>query len=308
MSEPRVTVAICTWNRSALLRPTLEEMTRLEVPPGLAWELLVVNNNCTDDTDRVIADFETRLPVRRLFEPVPGLSNARNCAVVAARGRWIVWTDDDVLVDPSWLAAYARAFDRWPEAAIFGGPISPWFPAPPPDWLTASWPRIANAYACIDYGAEAFELTERRVPFGANIAFRTDRLRAMPFDPERGVKPGSRMGGEETGVVRALLAAGDTGWWVSDARVRHFIPEERQTLDYVREWFDAYGEYLGRYGTEPPAAMIFGKPRWLVRQAIVTNVRGWWRRRLRPADEWMDDFIAAHTARGALRGWSRRTK
>ena len=54
--------------------------------------------------------------------------------------------------------------------------------------------------------------------------------------------------------------------------------------------------------------MIFGKPRWLVRQAIVTNVRGWWRRRLRPADEWMDDFIAAHTARGALRGWSRRTK
>jgi glucosyl-dolichyl phosphate glucuronosyltransferase len=127
-----VTVAICTWNRDHLLRQTLEEMTRLAVPAGLVWELLVVNNNCTDDTDGVIAAFAKRLPIRRLFESQPGLSHARNRAIAEAAGDYVVWTDDDVLVSPEWLAAYARAFARRPDAAVFGGPVAPWFPTTPP--------------------------------------------------------------------------------------------------------------------------------------------------------------------------------
>jgi hypothetical protein len=50
-----VTVAICTWNRAGLLAQTLEQMRQLVIPPGVTWELIVVNNNCTDDTDQVIA-------------------------------------------------------------------------------------------------------------------------------------------------------------------------------------------------------------------------------------------------------------
>ena len=52
----RLTVAICTWNRAALLDRTLAEFRKLALPPGLDWELVVVNNNSPDDTDRVIAD------------------------------------------------------------------------------------------------------------------------------------------------------------------------------------------------------------------------------------------------------------
>ena len=52
---PLVSVAICTWNRSAVLGLTLDQLTRLRVPADVEWELLVVNNNCTDDTDAVCA-------------------------------------------------------------------------------------------------------------------------------------------------------------------------------------------------------------------------------------------------------------
>ncbi len=76
-----VTVAICTWNRAKLLDQTLTRMQQLRIPANVAWELLVVNNNCTDDTDAIIAGHESALPLRRLFEPKPGLSNARNFAV-----------------------------------------------------------------------------------------------------------------------------------------------------------------------------------------------------------------------------------
>lgn len=63
-----ISVAICTWNRAKLLDQTLTQMRRLVVPAGVTWELLVVNNNCTDETDAVIERHETNLPIRRLFE------------------------------------------------------------------------------------------------------------------------------------------------------------------------------------------------------------------------------------------------
>src|SRR4051812_4932182 len=110
----RVTVAICTWNRSALLDRTLTSMRHLVIPEGVEWEILVVNNNCTDDTDDVLSRHFAGLPLRRVFEPRQGLSNARNAAIDVAAGELICWTDDDVLVDPGWLSAYVEAASRWP--------------------------------------------------------------------------------------------------------------------------------------------------------------------------------------------------
>ena len=126
-----LTVAICTWNRSALLAQALEQMTHLITPPNVEWELLVVNNNCTDATDETIAAFSSRLPIRRVFEPKPGQSNARNAAAREAKGEYILWTDDDTLLDQKWLAAYAQAIQQHPEVIFFGGPVRQWFAATP---------------------------------------------------------------------------------------------------------------------------------------------------------------------------------
>ena len=98
-----ITVAICTWNRAILLDKTLTQMHRLCVPDDVEWELLVVNNNCSDDTDAVIGRHADILPIRRIHEMKTGLSNARNTAVHNAKGDYIIWTDDDVLVDEKWL-------------------------------------------------------------------------------------------------------------------------------------------------------------------------------------------------------------
>src|SRR5688572_28398302 len=81
-----ITVVICTWNRSRMLDQTLQEMRQLQIANGIEWELIVVNNNSSDDTDGVIAKHESALPVRRLFEKMPGKSFAANAAMEAARG------------------------------------------------------------------------------------------------------------------------------------------------------------------------------------------------------------------------------
>ena len=85
-----ISVAICTWNHAKLLDQTLAEMHRLCIPDSIEWELIVVNNNCSDETDEVIARHSDKLPIRRLFEPKQGLSNSRNCALASATGKLLL--------------------------------------------------------------------------------------------------------------------------------------------------------------------------------------------------------------------------
>src|SRR6266480_4427705 len=146
-----VTVGICTYNRAESLRRTLDSLAALEVPDDVACEVLIVNNNSTDHTDEVIAEYRDRLPVRREFEPQPGKSNALNRAIDAAGGEYILWTDDDVVVDPSWLTAYVEAFRRWPEAAVFGGRIIPRYEPPAAKWVVDSEDGLFGVYAIRDF-------------------------------------------------------------------------------------------------------------------------------------------------------------
>lgn len=93
-----ISVAICTWNRSALLDQTLARMTQLVVPTGVTWELLVVDNPSTDDSGQVIQNYQSRLPVVALYEEKKGHSNARNCAINRARGDYSTKDDPESVV------------------------------------------------------------------------------------------------------------------------------------------------------------------------------------------------------------------
>lgn len=298
-----ITVAICTWNRCALLKETLERVARLRIPPGVEWELLVINNNSTDATADTLASFAARLPLRAIFEAEPGLSNARNRAVSEAAGEYILWTDDDVLVDEGWLAAYWEAFKLWPDAAVFGGNIEPWFEGEPPAWLPRVWPRVASAYASRDLGDESIALSHEVIPFGANFAVRAKEQRKYLYDPRLGVRPDNIMGGEETTVIRNMLGDGMTGRWVPQARVRHYIPRARQSIEYLRNYFRGYGEYCARQDVDNKDAKLFGRPRWLWRAAFASELKYHLRRRFSQPEIWIEDLIASSQARGQLRGY-----
>jgi glycosyltransferase involved in cell wall biosynthesis len=247
-------VLICTRNRAARLKEVLTSATRLRVPPGLRWELVVVDNGSSDATTDVALGFSSQLPLRLVREETPGLSHARNRGVSEARGRYICWTDDDVLIDPDWLAAYAAAFERHPGAVVFGGRIIPVLESPSPRWfarLANEWP-LTTLLAKRDFGDEpiALDLAGDIVPWGANYAVRAAEQRKVRYHPELGVSPRQRRLGEEAEVIFQLMNAGGSGWWVPQAEVRHITPAQRQTWRYVYEYFLAYGEtvaYMERH-------------------------------------------------------------
>jgi hypothetical protein len=222
-------------------------------------------------------------------------------AVRKATGDYIVWTDDDTLVPPEWISEYCRAFARWPEAAVFGGPIDPCFADAPPLWLQEVWPRVASAYGILNHGDSPIAFTSERVPFGGNIAVRSDYQNHFLYDPALGLRPGSTLGGEETTMVRAILASGATGWWVPTARVRHYLQNDRFTTKYLRGRFFGWGRFLGMGEPDQGSAKLFGGPRWLWRQAIEGEVRYRLGRAFRKPAVWIEPLISASTAWGQLR-------
>jgi glucosyl-dolichyl phosphate glucuronosyltransferase len=296
----RVTVAICTRNRAAQLRQTLEQFTRLRIPSELTWEVLVVNNGSQDETDRVMNEFAGRLPIRPILEPHPGKSHALNRAVLEAAGDYILWTDDDVLVDPEWVAAYGSAFHRWPDAAVFGGPISPNFLGTPPVWLRRAGSQLQGVYARREIGSAAIPITPELLPYGANLAIRKREQTLHLYDTRLGPQPNSAIVHEEIVCILSILASGATGWWVPQARVRHCISPERQTIGYLRRFYRGQGEFVARVRPDRGSPTLFGRPRWLWRQAVTAEVRYRLRRWLRPPEDWVQDLVKASVLRGRL--------
>lgn len=296
-----VTVAICTWNRATLLDQTLAEMQKMAIPPGVDWELLVVNNNCTDDTDGVLQRRSLKLPLRRVFEAAPGQSNARNAAISVAQGDLILWTDDDVLVDARWLAEYVNGARNHPGAAFFGGSIEPWFQATPPQWLSSIFPKVCMAYATREVTSES-KVTFMTPPYGANFAIRRDIQRQFPYDPATGLRPGSAMRGDEVAVLRAVLASGGTGVWIPNAKVRHYIPKTRQTERYLREYFYGQGEAEAMQSPElyTSGQTLFGRPRWLLRMAIEAECRYRVFRHIAVPEVWVRHLIDASLCWGRI--------
>jgi len=239
-----ITAIICTRNRAEQLRRTLESAVAIDIPDGITWELLLVDNGSSDHTPEVVRSFAAKLPIRHVTEPKAGLSNARNRGVSEARGSHVCWTDDDVLIDSQWLAAYADAFARHPEAAYFGGPIELLLEGPTPSWLVKDRKSLGPILAERLFGDVPIRLNPATdlIPYGANYAVRTREQLVHRYDPNLGVSPTQRRLGEETELLKQLDEEGCCGWWVPDARVRHIIPPERQTIPYFAEYRRAAGE------------------------------------------------------------------
>ena len=295
-----LSVAICTHNRSASLQRTLVSLTELHIPAGVTWELIVVDNASRDGTATTIAAFQDVLPLRAIEEPNLGKSHAANAAVRAATGEYILWTDDDVLVESTWLTAYHAAFVQWPTDAFFGGPVAPVFDGTSPAWLAGALRHIGNVFAAVDYGPQSVTLEGDRLPYGANMAIRRAEHQRFPFDPRLGPRGATMLFGEEWELCKSMLTSGATGRWVPAARAQHMIPPERQTLRYVRAYYVGNGRSLASVYLAQGEAAFLGRPRWVWREALVHEVLFRIRRLYAPSEVWSENLKRAGVAWGML--------
>ena len=260
----KVTVILCTYNRSASLAKALESLAAMKVPAEVDWRVLVVDNNSKDDTRQVVESFCRREPghFAYLFEPKQGKSNALNSGIAQAEGEILAFTDDDLTVEPDWLDQLTKPFSD-PQWAGTGGRVLLEQSFHPPAWLGLSGPSsIGGILAYFDPGNEprAFDVP----PVGANMAYRREMFSKYGgFRTDLGPCPGRAVRYEDTEFGSRLLKGGDRIRYVPTAVVRHEVRPERVRQEYFLNYFYGYGRAVIREREKSPAV-------WFIPGSVVS--------------------------------------
>jgi glycosyltransferase involved in cell wall biosynthesis len=268
-----VSVVVCTWNRAESLGRLLASLAATTVPPGLAWEVLVVDNNSTDDTRAVVerAAIALDAPVRRVFEPTQGLCHARNRGIRESRGDIVAFLDDDVVVAPDWLARVVAAF-RDHDATYVGGRVVVTDEVSRPAWWDA---RYEGALGACDHGDRPIVAAADRVGgigIGANMSIHRRAFETYgTFRPDLGRNRRRLIMGDDHEICVRLMRGGERVIYCPDVVVRQVPDAERLTRRYLLRWHFRLGEghALLRDVLEPAgAARILGVRRTLYRSTL----------------------------------------
>ena len=221
-----VSVLIATRNRARLLEQALLHLSKQTVGQ-IAWEVIVVDNGSDDSTPDVLSRLKNALPLVALEEPVPGKNRALNRALASARGRLLLFTDDDIVPDHDWIQAMHTAAARWPERTILAGRITPLFedgvPMPIRDPAFRYWRLAFCGFRPQD---EEGPIEQRA--FGPNFAVVRQDIGEIRFCESIGPdeKTTSPMGDETEFFIR-LEQQGFKTVFIPAAHVRHVVPPDK---------------------------------------------------------------------------------
>lgn len=243
MNSPDISVVVCTYNRAGLLTRTIESLFAQKA--ACAFEVLVIDNNSTDNTAAVVKSLQSKAPftLRYVAERRQGNAYARNTGVEHAQAPIVAFLDDDVIADENWIQTIKTAFDRDDQLSFAGGKVLPLWDDDPPSWLTHSqWAPLA----LLDYGDDEKEIAGQ-MPLGlltANIAFKKEVFAAVgSFSPSvQRVK--DRIGSmEDTEFLMRLCRCGRRGRYLPQLITWASIDPERLTKAYHRRWHTGNGYF-----------------------------------------------------------------
>ena len=302
-----VSVVISTYNRAPQLAECLKALS-LQILPRATWELIVVDNNCTDDTAEVVERSRAWAPmrIRYVVEQRQGVAFGRNAGIAHAEGRILAFTDDDVMPPDDWIGTIVRLFEEH-RPDILGGRVMPSWAAPVPSWIS-QWleeRQYRHTHLGILAHPEAAHLTpETDYPpiWTANAAMSRQLFVELGgFDTRLGRVGRKRYGGEDTDLVRRAVARGLRVIYDPRLTVWHRIPAERMTRRNFRRmrFEDAEGEGLH---VSPPTRRSLLGVRFYTYRRVGRNLVAWlWAAILRRRDTFARE-LAFHSALGQFWG------
>lgn len=229
----KITLIICTYNRDKYLPEALESI-RKQTIDATAFQLVIVDNNSTDNTALIAKNFITANPhlnVKYAFETNKGLSFARNRGIQEAEAPIICYVDDDAILSPGYLNAMIDFYTNHPQAVGGGGKVIPKYEnGNEPAWMN----KYLNGFVGkVDHGTVIKRFNDKmKYPAGCNMTYKKDiLLKAGGFNNELTFRSDDKY------IFYKVTALSDEIYFIPDAYVRHYIDQHRLEFDNFKKLF-----------------------------------------------------------------------
>jgi len=248
---PLISVVVATRERPRSLAMCLDSLSHMDYPN---YEVVVVDNAPASNATASLAAGRAEENLCYVREPRRGLAAAHNCGLEQATGAIVAFTDDDVILDRRWLTEISRGFRAAaPNVACVTGLIMPAELQTQAQLMLETHGHFGKGFEqrVVNCGTHRpadplFPFTTGKLGSGANMAFRTDRLRQLGgFDPATGTGTAAR-GGDDLAAFFSVLAAGYSLVYQPTALAWH---HHRRDLEALRNQASGYGIGLGAYLT-----------------------------------------------------------
>lgn len=249
--DVEISVVVCTFNRASYLWSCLESFERIE--SEVSWELVIINNNSTDNTQSIIDRFLTltKLDCKSAIEPRKGLSAARNMGVSLARGKYIAFTDDDCYPEKNYIDAICSSLNTNSGIGFVGGRVLLFDPNDLPITIqTLNEKRYFSKNTFLQAGAI----------HGANFIFNKEALvKAQMFDTRLGA--GTRFPCEDVDTLAEVLRLGWPGIYDPSIVIYHHhrrkSESEKIALQTNYDW--GRGAYYAKRILKPGQSWLYLK-------------------------------------------------
>lgn len=232
----KFSVIFCTYNREKYIYNAMKSIAE-QVFPYTDYEIVLINNNSTDNTESICKQFQKDYPeveFRYLVETNQGLSYARNRGVEESRGDILVFVDDDATVFDSYMSSIDSFFDAYPQVNACGGPIVPVYEVDKPKWLSHYTEQLLGG--ALYEGDKVKPFRNGKYPGGGNSAFRKDIfVKYGLFNVELGRKGTGLIGAEEKDLYDRLTRGNEEFYYLPQMGIHHYIPEKKLTEAHFRE-------------------------------------------------------------------------
>jgi glycosyltransferase involved in cell wall biosynthesis len=256
------TVAIPTYNGEYKLPEMLESLRSQIGTENISWEIIVVNNNSTDNTATVLQNFQENwsepFPLKVHLEFQQGAAFARLRAIQEASGELVGFLDDDNIPASDWVAAAYKFGLEYPQAGVYGGQIHPNFEVEPPE----NFEEIIGFLAIRERGniPNKYRPEVLSLPPGAAMVVRRQAwLNSVPrVLTLSGKVTGSMVQGDDWEPLMYIYKAGWEIWYNPAMHTYHKIPRWRLERKYLLSLIN--GSCLSFHPLRMIAAKTWEKP------------------------------------------------
>ena len=238
-----ISAIICTHNRDNYLGAAIDSLLMQDFLGS--FEVVVVDNASKDRTREVV---EARLgnpKLEYIYEPVTGLSIARNTGAKAAHGEVLAYLDDDAVASKQWLRVLHEAYKSNNKLAIAGGKVSLIWPEEinPPKWLSV---ELSGNLGYYDLGDSVVYIDQPGLtPRGLNYSIRRTFLEQIGgFDTNLGRVGKKLLSNEELHTTELAIKRGWQVAYLPEALVAHNVAPERLRPSWFieRGWWQGISE------------------------------------------------------------------